>query len=190
MGYFRNYIKNDDCSKSIITFINIRDIGNYRIILRKLKEPSFNCVLIPETPLLRPSQNFFSDLLGAQIAFPGAIKKFIRFSDSIVSIIPDFGKGLNNIQFHSEIAERFHDDETVLNHIVKNYERFVFIKPYLFIPFEYNEIWKGLFSSQNLDKDTVVQTLVWGKKCLLLLSDGKMFSCLKKDLKSILNSNS
>jgi len=188
MKHFYPYTGADKFWNSRVVLINTKKESSMLQVVRLVKKSNYNLILIPETNF-NNNQSKRLDFLGGKLMFPKGIFKLFRYTETAVSIITNMNDDIFYPQFMTSIdtIQDRETSETILSRLVKGYERFVFVNPQLFVPFDLTHLWDRLYDCEKEDNHNIVTDTVFGKqKCLLLMSNGKLYICHREELKAYL----
>ncbi len=167
---------------SEIVFLNSRKKENLYRALHYFKSGLYCLVMIPETAA-ETKRKITVEMLGRELMLPGGIGILLKKASSVVSVLPD--ASLNPMLpelIIKEYSGNF-DKEALLQIIVKSCERLSYVRPDLYLPFNFPSMWKNLYPMDNEIDKSIVDILPLKEKCLILLSDGQFLIGSRHKLK-------
>lgn len=182
--YFEKYF-GSNCRKSEIRFLNSKKKENLLRALHYFKKENYYMVLIPETAV-ETKRKIKLEFLGREILLSGGIEILLRYADSVISLLPDASESLMRPKFLIEESPVDEDTVSLMQSIIKRCERLSFVKPELYLPFNYSSMWKNLYPDEKETDKSIVDILSWKEKCLVLLSDGQFLIGKRSQLKEFI----
>jgi len=177
-----------------LTLLDHNNLTSIRMAIRGLKDNKTSLVFIPESDRKIPGK-LKVPFMNKELNLSSASVRFSRLADTIVDIIPDCRENMliPELAVNQTVVNNLSESELtgiIVSGIVK-YEQFVFHNPFLFVPFDFANLWNDL----NIpDMRESTPQLLCGierrKKHLTLWSDGNVFimnSRQFRDAKEILS---
>ncbi len=166
---------------SEICFLNCRKKENFSKAFRLMKGKGYSMALIPEVPI-ETKKRIVVSLLSKKLAITSGIEMISRFSDTVVSMVPDCTYGVLDFTLSiEEIERKGRSMKEIFQTIASKYERLAFISPELFVPFNYFNMWPDLFDEKS--EETILDVLRDRGRCYVLLSNGDIYMGSYRELK-------